>query len=224
VMGVIRGDWGAAWDGVKAILTGAWDFITAVARGALDILKGVFGAALQAIASVFSSTWQSIKRTVGNAIGAVVDTVTGRLEGIVSFVGGLPGRISSLARGMFDGISGAFRSAVNFIIRAWNGLEFEIPGFDPPGPGSFGGFVLGVPNIPELARGGIVQARAGGMLARLAEGGSDEAVIPLDAKHQGMFGGEAIVKIIAGDRHLAAWLRSMVRAEGGGDVQAALGT
>lgn len=36
-----------------------------------------------------------------------------------------------------------------------------------------------IPDIPELANGGIIRARSGGTLALVGEGGQDEAVIPL---------------------------------------------
>jgi hypothetical protein len=222
VMGLIRGDWGRAWDGIKGIATGVWDFLTALIRGALDILKGVIGAALQAIGALFSGIWGNIKNAVSSGMGSVRDTVVNIWNAIVGFVTGIPGRIASAASGMWDGLKEAFRSAVNFIIDAWNGLEFEIPGFDPPGPGSFGGFVLGVPNIPRLAAGAIVRATPGGILANIGEGRFDEAVVPLDGSRHGI-GATTVVEFRSDSRHLLRWLREAVRSQGGGDVQVALG-
>ena len=75
----------------------------------------------------------------------------------VSFFKGIPRKIASASTGMFNGVKDAFKSAINWVIRAWNSLHFRIPGFDPPGPGpKFGGFNLGVPHIPELAQGGNI--------------------------------------------------------------------
>jgi hypothetical protein len=161
VMGIIHGDFSQVWDGIKGIFSGAIDAILAVARGGFDLLSGLLGGILNGIASTFSSVW----------------------EGIINFFTGIPGQIASIASGMFDGIKNAFRSAINWLIDAWNGLEFRIPGFDPPGPGpSFGGFTLGMPNIPRLAQGGIV---TGPTLALIGEGRHDEAVIPLDGRSMG---------------------------------------
>jgi hypothetical protein len=136
------------------------------------------------LAKSFGRLALSFVEWVGPAIGDLL-VALGKLEvRLLGFAAGLPGKIASkiggAIDGAFDGIKNAFRSALNWIIRAWNRLEFKIPGFDPPGPGpSFGGFTLGVPNIPELRDGGIVPATPGGRLVRVAEGGSDEAVIPL---------------------------------------------
>lgn len=99
-------------------------------------------------------------RRVGGAVSRVVGGAARRLRDLVSFVGRMPGAISKGASGMFNGIKVAFRDAINWIIRAWNGLQFKIPGFDPPGPGpKFGGFTLGAPDIPQLAHGGLVSGR-----------------------------------------------------------------
>lgn len=126
----------------------------------------------------------ALVRAVGAVSHAAIvtkDAVVGAFNTVVTFITGLPGRISSIASGMFDGIKNAFRSAINWIIRAWNALEFKIPGFDPPGPGpKFDGFTLGMPNIDELAKGGIVPATPGGRIVKVAEAGQDEAVIPLN--------------------------------------------
>jgi phage-related protein len=51
---------------------------------------------------------------------------------------------------------------------------------------SFGRFAM--PEIPQLADGGIIKATRGGVLAMIGEGGQDEAVIPLD-RLNGMGGG-----------------------------------
>jgi hypothetical protein len=98
---------------------------------------------------------------------------------IVTFVKGLPSRIASAAKGMWDGITGAFKSAINSIIRGWNKIEFKVPGFKI-GPIGYKGFTLGLPDIPELAAGGVVPATPGGTLARIAEAGRPERVEPLD--------------------------------------------
>lgn len=152
VTALIRGDWSAVWDGIKQIVSGAWDSI-----------RGVVQIGVTFITSILSGAWKIIKDGVRVAWRFVLD----KLNGIVDFVTGLPGRIGTAAAGMWDGIKNAFVSVINFVIRAWNGLEFKIPGFDPPGPGpKFGGFTLGVPDIPELA-GGTVASKA--MLAVIGE-------------------------------------------------------
>lgn len=144
--------------------------------------------ALQKIASFIM---EHVVPAIGAVISHFIDTtatviafvgdVVGKFDELVGFVTGLPQRIRDAASGMWDGIKDAFRGAINWIIGAWNGLEFRIPGFDPPGPGpSFGGFTLGVPDIPLMSHhtGGVVSGS--GDVPILAEGG--ERVIPADVR------------------------------------------
>jgi hypothetical protein len=76
---------------------------------------------------------------------------------------------------MWDGIRDSFRAALNWIISKWNGLSFTLPAISVFGK-TIGGMTLSTPDIPHLARGGII---TGPTLALLGEGGRDEAVIPL---------------------------------------------
>lgn len=158
VTALIQGDWSGVWEGIKRMFSGVWNAIQGILRTAVESMRGVLGVGLEVLGSMFKAAW----------------------EGIVGYFRGVPGKISSIASGMWDGIKNAFKSAINWIIRAWNGLEFKIPGFDPPGPGpSFGGFTLGVPNIPTLHDGGIFRA-PGGAREGLALLESGEEVIAKD--------------------------------------------
>jgi hypothetical protein len=82
---------------------------------------------------------------------------------------------------MFDGIKDAFKSAMNWVISKWNDLAFTIPTVDThiPGVGKVGGFTIGTPDIPLLARGGFI---TNGAQAIVGEGRSSypEFVIPTD--------------------------------------------
>lgn len=119
----------------------------------------------------------AIGETIGSIAGKVIEfvgTVTRKFGEIVDFIRGMPGRIRSAARGMWDGITDAFKGAINTIIRGWNRLEFKIPGFKV-GPIGYDGFTLGVPDIPLLANGAVVRRPT---LALIGEAGP-EAVVPL---------------------------------------------
>lgn len=83
---------------------------------------------------------------------------------VVDFVKGLPGKISSAASGMWNSIREGFKDAINWIIRAWNSLEFKIPGFKV-GPVGYDGFTLGMPDIPMLRDGGAVQQAVQGLVS-----------------------------------------------------------
>jgi hypothetical protein len=182
------------WDTIKDVIAAGWEFVKSVTVAVWDAIKGLLSGAIDFITTLFLNFtgpgliiqhWNTISEKTSEIWNGIRDFVSGALDTIVELVTGMPGRISEAAAGMWDGIKDAFRSAINWVIRGWNALEFSIPGFDPPGPGpSFGGFTLGVPNIPELALGGITTSD---LLAHLHP---NEAVIPLD-RLDSMLGGHA---------------------------------
>lgn len=178
----------AAWENIRAIVELGVNLVRGMIEFVLAIITGEWGDAWGALVGMLSAIWETIKVVLGNAIevaktlvvnglGAMVDLAGTALEKLVGFFRDLPGRLKAAGSNMFGWLSDAFRSAINWIIRAWNGLEFRIPGFDPPGPGpKFGGFTLGVPDIPELAMGGDVLRRG---LALVGEDGPE--LLDLDA-------------------------------------------
>lgn len=131
------------------------------------------GAAIAGLVYLFVRNWDTIKDVAAAGARFVKD----RFDDLVGFITGLPGRLAAVGKGMFDFLKDAFKSAINWIIRAWNSLEFKVPGFDPPGPiGKIGGFTLGVPDIPQFNNGGIVPGPRGVPRLALVHGG--ETVLP----------------------------------------------
>jgi phage-related minor tail protein len=222
------------WDEIVAATQAAWDWIWDKISGIASWIVDMFMT--WTLVGLIISQWDNIT----GAIGQAMDWIGARVQGGVNFVtdawdalAALPGNVlgwfSGLGGDIADTISSGFRSGINAIISAWNGLSFTVGG------GSFLGvdvpsFTLSTPNVPYLASGGIVQASRGGTLAVLAEGGEDEAVIPLDRLEDMLPTVRATVptgraatpaptlQIVAGDRHLRAWLEEMVRTQLGGDV------
>jgi hypothetical protein len=75
--------------------------------------------------------------------------------------------------------------AINLFIRGINAIKIRVPGVDIPLVGRVGGFSIGMPQIPEIprmAKGGIVNRPT---LAMLGESGP-EAVVPLGKGGAGM--------------------------------------
>ena len=107
--------------------------------------------------------------------------------------------IREVFNSIYESITSTIRNAINFVVRginkvinAWNGISFSIPTVTVPFVGTFGGQRVGtipVPNIPELAEGGIVNKAT---LAIIGEAGP-EAVVPLSRRgDQGILGGTNI--------------------------------
>ena len=151
-----------AWDGIKTAFTVVWDII----KGAISFVwNNVIKPVFEAFGTVFGKVWDGIK----GAFTKAWDFITKAIDGAKAIFGKIG-----------DAIVSAFKGAINFIIRAWNKIEFKIPGFKV-GPVGFDAFTLGLPDIPELAEGGVINPTRGGVLARIGEAGKAERIEPLDA-------------------------------------------
>jgi len=158
---------------------------------------------------------------IGQFVGGAKDRIVEKFDQVVDFVTGMPGRIRKAASGMWDGVTDAFRSSVNSIIRRWNGLSFSLPPVTVPGIGQiWGGATLHTPDIPYLAKGGTavtsglaVVGERGPELVSLTRGAQ---VTPLrrTGRHGAGPGGEVRVIVVGGDREAVAYFRRMSQQYG----------
>ncbi|UXY28843.1 hypothetical protein [Streptomyces sp. HUAS TT20] len=117
------------------------------------------------------------------------------------------GPIKSVMKGIvnsFTALPRSYISGLNAMIGALNRIHVKIPSWVP----HFGGREFGVnipllPNIPTLAKGGVVPARRGGTLALLAEAGEPEAVIPLSKLERVLASGGGMHRLAAAVEKLA---------------------
>lgn len=199
----------AAFHGVLSAARATWHWIQRNWPLLLAIITGPIGVAVLAV----TRNWNSIKR---GAVG-VKNGIVSAFNSVVHFIGGLPGRISRSSAGMWLGLYNSFRHAVNSIIGGWNRLSFRIPSIDThiPGVGRIGGFTLSTPNLPYLARGGLIH-RAG--FAVVGERGPE--LVHLDRGAQvsplrGQGGGPAhiVIDIRGGDQEMRRLIRKWIRTD-----------
>ena len=179
--------WHSIWDKIGEPVKKVWDWI--------------------------KKNWPALLGILTGPIGAAVTFVVKKWDSIVDFFKKLPGRISKAARGMWDGIKHAFRSSINWIIDAWNRLEFRTGQVNTPF-GQIGPFTIGTPDIPRLAEGGIVTRPT---LAMVGERGP-EAVIPLRRDRGAAAGPPTVVLRVDGSRAsrlLAELFREALRTNPG---------
>lgn len=117
------------------------------------------------------------------AIGAAIVVAYKKFEPFKKIVDSIGKSLAAAFTGTVDAIKtavsaymGIYKGIFNAIAKAWNStigkLSFKVPSWVP----GLGGKGFDVPNIPELANGGIV---TGPTLALIGEAGP-EAVVPLD--------------------------------------------
>ena len=200
-------------DTARQIMTAAWGLIWGGIKTGWNWLK---------------KNWPYLLGILTGPVGLAVAYIYKHWDQVVGYVQKLPGRIGKAATGMFDGVKGAFKSSINWIIGRWNGLSFSIPGVNThiPGVGTVGGFTLSTPNIPYLAKGGHI---LGGGLAMVGERGPEQVYLPTGATvaplTRGGMGGRLVVEVrLPGEGDFMRITRKAVRVHGRGNVQVAFGT
>jgi phage-related protein len=131
------------WDEVSGIVSFAIDTVKNTIALALAIINGDWGKAWDIIKEQVGATWEFVKTTIGNAIGVVKE-----------ILGGAASALGTILDGAWDAIVSGFKGALNIIIDAWNALDFTVPEFKV-GPAHFGGWTVGLPDIPRLHDGGM---------------------------------------------------------------------
>jgi hypothetical protein len=156
--------------------------ISALVAGIVIAYKkfGWFRDAVRALWSALTAVGGAMR----SAMSAMLSAVTSAGGGIVKWFKGLPGKILAALKGagraMLDAGLNLGKGIVNGFISAWNRLDLKI-GFSVPswipGIGGKGWHSPDlIPDLPLLARGGIVK---GPTLAMLGERNRAEAVLPL---------------------------------------------
>ena len=154
---------------VKDYFTGMWDNLKQGASDAWEGIKSTFAHISDWFHDVFSNAWQRVKDVFSTG-GKVFE-------------------------GIKDGIADTFKNVVNAIIRginnviaipfnAINGTLDKLRNLELFGSKPFENLIstIDVPQIPELAKGGILQKGQIGLL----EGNGAEAVVPLEKNTGGL--------------------------------------
>jgi hypothetical protein len=209
------------WDDIVGIFTTAYEFI-------VGILALIGYSVMYAITAIVGLVIGIISLTVGTFVGLVVGLFTALFDLGASFMndvilggGSLIDWFMDIPKTLKKGFVSGFKSVFNSILEIYNDfadyMVFEIPDWVP----GIGGDEWRLPNIPYLAKGGIVN---GPTLAMIGEDGP-EAVVPLNRKNNpngiGLGGGGATtININVGGvtdrtdkRALAREIGDLIRAE-----------
>lgn len=147
----------------------------------IGLLGGVVGTTLEGIMLALAPVIDLVAIALGAAatgLEILIGWIKDGIEWLVEWVD----RVGALdkIRDAFLKIRDVFKDVINFLIDAWNKLDFSIDISVPswvPVVGGKGFKVADIfPDIPRLAEGGIVTEPT---FAEIGEGGRDEAVIPL---------------------------------------------
>jgi hypothetical protein len=208
--------WIAAWNAIKIAAAAVWNWIKIAATAVFNFLL----AAVKRYISVYVGAWNLVR----NAAVAAWNWIKAKASAFFGWILSMPSKVNARLSSMWNGLKSGFRSAINWVIGKWNSLHFSIPSFSVLGH-TFGGGTIGVPAIPQLARGGIVPATPGGMMINAGEGGQSEVVAPLSDLPDLVGGSDRpiIVQIVpGGEQEFRRWIRKSFRVKNGGKGQVVL--
>lgn len=181
------------WNGIKTGAEAAWNFVTGIwtavgewfKSNVIDPVTGFFSDAWEKLKNGASEAWEGIKNVfskVAEFFGNIFSTAWEKVKNVFSTGG-------KIFDGIKEGITEAFKTVVNAIIKGINKVvsipftainkaldvirDVSIAGVKP-----FAGLIpsIAVPEIPLLAKGGVLAKGQVGLL----EGTGAEAVVPLD--------------------------------------------
>lgn len=189
VAALLKGDWKGVWNGIKTILRGAATVLKGVVREMWNRIKTVFKLGGQAIKGLAKAAWNGVRALVVAGINAQVNLIRG-LPGRIAALGP---RMATVGKGLLQSFLNGMKNAGGFIAgiasNVWEAVRKLLNGgidkinsaleFTIKGPGPLPDVHVNPPNIPHLAKGGIVNRPT---LALIGEAGP-EAVVPLRGRN-----------------------------------------
>jgi TP901 family phage tail tape measure protein len=175
-------------------ITVAWNNLRTATQNFITFVRTAFEAAWNVITALFRATpiglvithWNTLRDATKVAFEVIGGIITTFKDGAAAAFNFVQTTVSNVFNGIYSTIANILervkdvvKGAINFIIRGWNRLSFTLPSVDVPFFGKVGGATIGVPQIPELAAGGLV---TGPTLALVGEAGP-ELVLPLTGRH-----------------------------------------
>ncbi len=192
-----------AWEGIKTAALFVWDNVLKpffswwvgnlqkAGEVATWLWQNVIQPGFEGIGAIISGAWSNVIKPALDALGAAwswigekageaKDWAVDHWNQMVDFVTELPGRVKSAASGLWDSIKDSFKSAINWLISAWNNFrlsfDFTIPVID-----KHISFSIDTPDLPLLAGGGVAGRTAAGLLFGPGTGTSD-SILGVDAR------------------------------------------
>ena len=145
---------------LAALFSTFWQIVQNLAQLALSKLQAIWGTLCgwmqRLVIEPLTSAWTGFKDIMLNLWDGIAGGVRGAVNSIIGFVNGM-------IRGAVDG--------VNTVIRMLNSISFEVPSLVPEIGGMTFGFdipTVSAPQIPMLARGGVIRQPVLAMMGEYA--------------------------------------------------------
>lgn len=165
-------DWKPAIQVVIDVIMFLW---TNVLKPLMSFLSGVFIGVFHGVFTTIGDLIGGIKQIFSGIIDFITGVFTGNWrrawEGVKEVFSGIVGTLGAVMKAPLNAVIGLINGAIKSI------NKIKVPEIDLPfGMGTVGGWKFNIPNIPYLAKGGVIDQPT---LAMVGERGK-EAVMPLE--------------------------------------------
>ena len=128
---LLKGDWSAAWDAIKGIVSSVWDAIKSLISAAIGVVKTTISTVMAAIKNVMNNIWEGIKGIVSNAINDVKSKISSGLESAKSTVSNVLDGIKTKFSNIWDSCKKIVTDAVAALKKAlkfdWSLPKLKLP-------------------------------------------------------------------------------------------------
>ncbi len=175
VWNVIVRVWNTIYSVVSSILTNVWTVIVNVWNQIYTSVSSVLTTVWNFITTIWNNVYNSVSSIVSSIWNTIVNGFTSAYDGIVSIFGSIKDTVS----GIFTDVWNVIKSVINQGIDMVNGFIGGVNSVIDVANKVPGVSIQPVGTIPQLANGGYIKHRAGGILANIGEGNEDEIVSPV---------------------------------------------
>ncbi|OPJ63683.1 phage tail protein [Clostridium chromiireducens] len=172
---VIVTTWNSISAAVSIILNSVWNAIVSIWTTIYNSVSAVLKSIWNTIVSIWNSAYNSVSSIVISIWNTIVSGFQSAYNGIVSIFTSIKGTISSIFMDIWNVIKSIINTGIGMIngfiggVNTVIGMANKVPGVS----------IETVGTIPQLANGGYIKHRPGGILANIGEGNEDEIVSPV---------------------------------------------
>jgi hypothetical protein len=207
-----------AWAAIRSATSSAWGAVAGAIAGTISDIKRFLNELASWVAGFATGRYKNLVANVGAVWNAVSDAAENAVHGVkaalndmIAWIGGVVGRVRNVA----NDVANAVKAPINAVLRAWNGISLHVPKITIPsikvgkkkiGGGSFGGQTFGFPNVPLLAKGGVIDQPT---MAVVGEAGRE--IVTPEKLLRDIVGQQAVqVRVFIGEQELTQLVRTEI--------------
>ncbi len=126
VTAVIRGDWKAAWDGIKQIFAGVWQVIKSIVTGAIKSVDNTLGGGLSKMWGLWKTTWANFKTKIGEIWAGITSTIKTKISEVKTKIGEIKSKVTGAFTGAGSWLKDAGRRIIQGLLDGINALIGDV--------------------------------------------------------------------------------------------------